>query len=203
MAEQDMSKVTSNDAGILSDEVFTAYQELLRESLGVDLTGGVYVVDELSNAVHSGNAYSVNLKATVTTGDSTSMLGRTGDKEVHFDHFTLSGSKGKFSIELFEAPTVTADGTPILSLNRHRASTNTASMSVYSGPTVTDNGTLMDDSTVYDTGGVGANVSQGQGGVDADWVLAANTEYLIVITNDDSTSTDFTGHFVWSERDPI
>lgn len=194
---------SNNDTHYFNDMQFRGIQEMIRESLLTDPTNGMYVVDELSNAVHNGNAFAVNASGTITTGASVYLLGKTGDKEVHFDHFHISVSKGLFAIDLYENPTITADGTPIVALNRKRNSANTPTMSTFSGSTITDNGTLLEEIIIYDTGGVGSNEQQGSGNVDADWILAPNTNYLFVLKNNDSTSTNFSGHFIWAERDVI
>jgi hypothetical protein len=76
-------------------------------------------------------------------------------------------------------------------------------MTVYGGSTITVNGTLLEEHTIYDTGGTGSHLTQGSGGIDADWLLKPNTDYQFIITNTDSTSVNYTARFIWAERDPI
>jgi hypothetical protein len=203
MPEMNIGKHTSNDNGILDVGYFNANQELLRESLLTDPSGGMYVVDKLSNAVHEGRAFAINSKGTITAGSTLRMHGRTGDKEVHFDHFHVATSKGFISLALYEAPTVTVLGSVVPALNRKRNSLIVPTMIVYGGSTITVNGTLLEEHTIYDTGGTGSHLTQGSGGIDADWILKPNTDYQFMITNTDSTSVNYTARFIWAERDPI
>lgn len=187
----------------LSTSYFRGQQELLRESLLTDPLGGMHVLDELSNAVHNGIAFSISASGTLAAGATDILLGRTGSQEVHFSNFSVNMSKGFFTIALYEAPTITSDGTPIASFNRKRSSSNTATMSTFAGTTVSNNGTLLEPVEIYDTGGQGSNTQFGVGVLSADWVLAPNTDYIIVLTNSDASATDYSGHFIWAERNPI
>jgi hypothetical protein len=205
--EMKPDKYTEGSHG-LSREYFKGQQELLRESLLTDPTGGMYVVNELQNAIHREEAFSIQSIGTIAAGATLNVLGRTGDKEVHFGPFRMSTSKGFMSITFYEAPTTTADGTPITSLNRKRDSLNTATLATFDSPTVTNNGLFLENTTIYDTGstGGGANSSfiQGNSSLDAYWVLKPNTDYLIAFQNTDVVDpVDYSVHFIWAERDPI
>jgi len=198
--EMDVSQHTSNDNQILSDGMFKAWQELLRESLLTDPDGGMYVVDELSHAVHEGRAFMVSTTGVIDSEASINMLGRTGDKEVHFAGFQISASDGNLSVHMYESPTTTADGTPVTIVARNRASSIVPTHKVFSGPTVTGVGTILEHSHVYSTGSQGAHLSAGQGALSEDWVLKPNTDYLIEITNDGAGDLNFVAKFIWAEH---
>lgn len=187
----------------LSKSYFQGQQELLRESLLTDPTGGMYVIDELSNAAHEGTAFSVSQDGTIAIGASAVMLGRTTDKEVHFHGFDIFASDGNFTVHLYEAPTTTADGTPVSAVNRRRNSPKVSTMSVFGAPTVTDNGLTLEHAHVFGTGSQGSHISGGIGGITADWVLKANTDYLIGIENLSGAILSYTANFIWAERDVI
>ena len=192
-------ETTNNNAGVFSDTLFKAYQEVIREAIASDPSGGTYIVDELSHAVHEGRAFTVSQEGTVAAGALVNMLGRTGDKDVHFQGFQVSASDGNISVRLYEAPTITADGTPIVIIARNRANSLVPTHTVFAGPTVTTPGTVLEHSHVYSTGSQGSHLSAGQGALSEDWVLKPNTDYLIQITNNGTVDLDFVAKFVWSE----
>ena len=197
--ETDVGQHTSNDNGIISDELFKAYQELIRESIASDPGGGTYVVDELSHAVHVGTAFTVSNTGTIAPAATISMLGRTGAKEVHFHGFQIAASDGNMSVHMYEAPTVTAEGTPIAIIARNRISDILPTHSVFAAPTVTDVGIMLEHSHVFSTGSQGSHLAGGAGALSEDWLFKPNTDYLIQITNDGSVDLDFLAKFVWSE----
>ena len=131
------------------------------------------------------------------------LLGRVGAKEVHFDHFHIDTSKGFITINLYEAPTVSVVGTPVPAANRKRSSLNTPTMLTYVSPITSANGLMLEETRLFDTGGQGSHLVQGSGGIDADWVLKSNTDYMFTITNNDSTAVTFSGHFIWAEREVV
>lgn len=201
--EMDTTERTSNDSGVLSDSHFKAYQELIRESMQSDPNGGIYVVDELSHGVHEGRAFVVSQDGSLLSGASLYMLGKVGAKEAHFHGFNISASDGDISVHLYENPTVTADGTPAVAVNKNRRSTNVATLEVFGGATVSSDGTVLEHDHTYGTGGVGSNTSGGTGALDEDWVLAPNTNYLVKIDNHGASTVEFTAKFTWSENDPV
>jgi len=198
--EMDVSKHSRNDNQILSKDLFNAYQELIRESIASDITGGTHVVDEFSHAVHNGDAYSVSSGGTIPGETTVYMLSLGGDKAIHFGEFSLATSKGLITLALYEDSIIEDNGTLLTPLNRNRESTNTATKFTYSGADVSDVGTLLEKSTIYDTGGVGSHNTQGFGSIDSQWVLSPDRVYVLAITNEDSTEVDFNGTFMWIEH---
>lgn len=194
---------SSNDTKVFSDKVFKVYQELLNESILIDPTNSIPVVSKSTNAVHKGEMFSINAEGILPAGESMYLLGVTADKEVHFNLFHVDTNQGNFKMELFESPTVTNVGGLISSLNRKRSSSNVATMLTYGGTVVTDGGILLDATQVFDTGGTGNHVIRGYGELGADWLLKTNTNYLIKFTNSDITDLNYSGTFIWAEKEPI
>ena len=199
----EIKKFSTNNTKVLSNKVFKVWQELIMESILIDPINAIPTVSKATNFVHNGEMFSINAKGTLGVGESIYLTGVTSDKEVHFNLFHINTSHGMFSIELYEDPTVTSLGVLIDAINRKRSSNNTNTMATYVGSTVSDVGTLLDITEIYDTGGTGSNVIKGYGELGVDWVLSANSTYLIKFTNNDSTSMDYTGNFVWAEKEPI
>ncbi len=89
-----------------------------------------------------------------------------------------SSNPGRF--EVFEGPTVTADGAPLDLINSDRESTNTPDLTINGDPTVTDDGTRI----VVDLVGGGQGIGR-TGGMNArsnEVILASSTLYLIKFT---------------------
>ena len=197
---------TTNDTHFFNELEYKGIVEVLREAILTDPIGGAISMDEFSNAVHEGIAFSISEDGQLAaTGgaDTHYFLGRTGSKEMHFAGFHMNASNGNFTVHLYEAPTLSADGTPVTPINRNRASATVSTVSAFFNPTVTSTGTFLEHDHTYDTGGVGSNLASGAGELTIDWVLAANTDYLIEIVNLNATTLDYTIKFQWAEREPI
>lgn len=165
-----------------------------------DLSGGLRVLSEIQSAVHDGLmfSYSIHDAVGLAAGSSLLLLGRVGTKQVHFDGFHINVSQGDLLVEFFEAPTVTNAGTLQTSRRRNRSNTTTATMAIYANPTVSANGTLLDDDLLLLVG-QGSNVLSGTASVEDGWVLKENTDYLIKITNNAASATTYNAKFAWHE----
>lgn len=171
----------------------------------IDLTGGVYVNDEVKHAVHNGDAYSFDYDTgAIGLAGNTSLyfMGVTGSKQVHFDEITAKFQKGGIRLWLYEAPITTANGTAQTPNNMNFASTNTSTMALYSAPTITSNGTKKEAQFLPITG-VGVNVSPSSGDFAGGRVLKQNTKYLFRIENIDSSACTFGINFVWHDDDTV
>lgn len=164
--EMDKSRHTENNT-VLSDSLFQAYQELIRESIASDPSGATFVIDPFGHAVHMGKAYSITTAGTIAGETTKYMLSLGGNKEVHFDKFRLTASNGNMTVALYENPTVTANGTLLTPMSRNRSDIQAATKFTYANPTVTTEGTLLDTANIYDTGSIGSHLAQGVGAIDA------------------------------------
>lgn len=86
-------------------------------------------------------------------------------------------------VELFEAPTTTADGTALTSRNNDRNSSNTATTLFYYDPTVTGDGTRIDVDVIGSDGANPAGADGGDMNRETEWLLKRNTSYLIKFTS--------------------
>lgn len=167
-----------------------------------DLTGGIYVNDESQHAIHSGDSYSFDYDGTLAGSTSLYFMGITGDKQVHFDEISGNFQKGGIRLWLYETPATTANGTAQTPANMNFASTNTTTLSLYSAPTITDNGTKK-LSRYFPLTGVGVNVIPQSGSIAGGRVLKANTKYLFRVENTDLTSCSFGINFVWHDDNTV
>lgn len=126
------------------------------------------------------------------------MLGKVGAIPVHFHGLSVTSNQGTLKIELFESPTVSANGTPYSPKNRNRISTRISSMAVFTAPTITSDGTKLMERIIPQVGG-GAHESGGDSGVVGEWVLKPNTDYIIKITNEATSTTTYGASFFYYE----
>jgi len=166
-----------------------------------DKLGLLGTTTELNTAIHEGKAYSLDKDGTIALESSISLLGRVSDKEIHFHSFGGNFQKGKIRISLYEAPTITADGTPITAqTNLNRNFADTSNMLLFDTPTVSDNGLKISGTFVPITGS-GANTESSSPSVAGGRVLKKNTDYLIVVENLDNASCAYGINFIWAEHD--
>lgn len=85
------------------------------------------------------------------------------------------------TLHIYEGPTVTDNGTPIPSINRNRNSTYEAASLVFDGAVVTDDGFELDSH--FTAGGSGPHATGGTDISFNEWIFKANTDYLIRPTN--------------------
>ena len=163
-----------------------------------DRLGYLATTDELTNEIHNGRAYAISSDGTIAAGQSMIILGKVGNREVHFHNINGEFSQGNIRITLFEAPTITSNGTPILGTNMNRTFSDTHTMSVFMTPTITANG-LKIGSIFFPLTGGGAHIAGASGGIASDRVLKKNTNYIIRIENVDNATVSLGANFIWSE----
>jgi hypothetical protein len=97
----------------------------------------------------------------------------------HLD-FEVSCDGGAL-VELFEAPTITGNGSTLAALNHNRNSSKTTDISAYYDATTSDDGTRL---SVYEigSGGGGPNNAPGKRSRDNEFILKADTSYIIKVT---------------------
>lgn len=168
----------------------------------VDPIGGIRVFNEHQASIHDGNAYTYSAYGTILAGASLVMIGRVKAKQVHFDGFSVHLSQGDTLLEFFESPAISAVGTQQNARRKNRAINNTATMLVYSGSTVTSDGTLILVSKPPLTGG-GAHIESAIDTIGEGWVLKENTDYMIRLTNQAASTTSYSVEFNWHESETI
>ena len=170
-------------------------------SAAIDLSGSVKTMTEFQSAVHNGSSFSYSANQIGLANNGTILLlGRTGLKQVHFDGLSIQVSQAPFRVQFYEAPTVTNVGTILASRRRNRQNANISQMQIYMTPTIMANGLLLDDDLSVQVS-QGAAKNSGTSSVDDGWVLKANTDYLIVMTNLSGTTINWSAKFTWHEPD--
>jgi len=176
------------------EKIFSLYNALntLMRGTNYDLDGAVTpyvdpfhhaltVLDEEHSKIHQSKMF--NIGARFTIADAAGVLDLLGVVPAglfpHFRSMVVSLDGGPFDIDFYEGTTVSALGTELLSYNANRNSAAIASMLVYSGPTVTTPGTLLEPVLAAGTRRTGATGGDGSN----EWILKESTNYMIRITN--------------------
>lgn len=155
-------------------------------------------IDFEHSKVHSGLLFSLSgVISSLAAGSTTYFHGLTDSRVVHFREGNVSATGAPIDIAFYEGATVSANGTELTALNRNRKSSNTPTLQTFSGPTVTDVGTLLEAGviTVSGPGKQSGNASL----FGTEWILKNATSYLIEITNNDNSAVDIYYNFFWYE----
>ncbi len=133
----------------------------------------------------------------VSDDASVYLLGKVGaDKNAHGD-FKVS-CEGKVYIELYEAPTITADGTPVTILSVNRQTLGTPASTLFHTPTIEADGTELNCSMVGTAG-----VAHGAGGTTAArcyFLFKKSQNYLLKVTNKKGGNADINVSYSWHEE---
>jgi hypothetical protein len=165
----------------------------------IDLTtGATTTIDYPHVEIHKGDHYFIKRWYDVTGAGTNLDFQLVTPDVVTWGHITtVVTTEAEFTVTVYEAPTITADGTPIPVYNRNRNSTNTSIMLAYGAPTVGATGTT--DIWSLKTGS-GAGISTGERRSDNEIMLKQNTRYLLRI-NKAATGTDWVDlEMTWYEH---
>jgi hypothetical protein len=159
----------------------------------VDSSGNIYQDAIISHCMPTVdiNHYFTHAGATFSNSDTDTVLQATfkdfliitpAVSESHLITFHMTSTQANAEVVIYEAPTTTANGTALTLFNKNRKSAKTAETLIYQDPTVTggSEGTQLDhDLIVGGKQGGGLDFSE----TGEEWVLAANTKYLIRYNN--------------------
>ena len=161
-----------------------------------DETGAISTVNELQRAIHRGRAFSISGKGSIAGANSQRFLFRVGAKDAHFMDALFDFAEGNIDLTIYEAPTVSANGTAKASVNLNRVPPiPAATVGAYLNPTVSANGTELEVVSIMPTTKAPASSALAAGRI-----FAANTDYLLVISNLNATgSTNFGYTLLWQE----
>ena len=154
-------------------------------------------VDSTTAHIHEGYAYDSSGSGTIPVAGYYAFLANVGSIPLHFHGLTVDVDAGPVTIDLIEAPTVSAAGSAYTPRNRNRAFTDTSGATVTMGATITG-GTVLFTHTIHAIGG-GAHTQGGEAGGQGEWVLKPNTYYALKITGADGTA--FNAKFFYYELD--
>ena len=156
----------------------------------------VTVISEPHRLAHDGFMFHASKKETgILNAGVEECLFITGTKPVHLNRWRVESGGGDIDIDIYEGATVSANGTALSVHCTNRLALNTALTTLYDGPTVTDDGTLIHSQWVPPTSsGIGQSADGAQAEAGEEWILAPNTNYLIRVTNNSGDTIS-----IWEE----
>lgn len=150
---------------------------------------------------HSNGWISSHLFTSVASSASAYFHIKVGSTMNPHGNFTVSTEAG-VTVEFFENPTLTGDGTALSENCLNRQNPSTADTSCFHTPTVTADGTLLETGLIgtANTGVTDIGDTQTDRGY---WVLKKNEDYLIKVTNEDQAAKDIAIAYIWHEHATI
>jgi hypothetical protein len=146
----------------------------------VDVSKALKVIDLEHSKIHQGYGWNVSIESgSISSAASFYVLFRVTDGSPHLRSYGVTVSDAPVTVRLFENPTVTATGAEAAIRNRKRSATDVNGIEVYTGPTVTADGTLLETDLLPSGGNkVGGNT----GSFYEEWILEEG-DYVLKITN--------------------
>jgi hypothetical protein len=102
------------------------------------------------------------------------------------------------TVGLYEAPTLSADGTALPAYNMRRDATTPATVLAWRTPTVSADGTELDVKVIPGAAGV-VGLQAGEYDPDREWILKKSTHYLIKVDNTSGLSNLGVITAIWRE----
>lgn len=165
-------------------------------------TRGIVNVDSEHWWIHAGRGFSFNkYYATLGAGATYYHYIKCNDQEVHARSISYAIEDGPADVFIYEAPTVTADGTPITPINQNRKFGNGSGILMYEAPTVSVAGTLLSQGFLPAAGGPPGHSAGLSGGlyIPVEYVLEPSETYLYAITNNNASAIAFSFSTFWYE----
>lgn len=157
-----------------------------------DLSGALINISLEHSKIHQGIGWEVSIETgNIASGTNYYILFRTAaGYRPHLRSYDFIATDAPITIRLFESPTTSTNGDNVIARNRNRNYTDTNGVTVYTQPTVTNDGTLLETDYLASAGNkIGGNA----GSFYEEWVLKPSTDYVVKITN--GSNNTVTGFF--------
>jgi len=162
----------------------------------VDQYGYVVDIAPPHHQTHKGRLFTRCYRSQDVAANGTLvMLFKTSDQITHGQYLVATGNKS--FISLYEAPTISDNGTELSPTNMNRRSSYQTTVKVFHTPTVSDNGDFLCGMFIpagKNSAGTGAALATRR-----EWLTKANTDYLVVIRNEGTSAADLFIDFDWYE----
>jgi hypothetical protein len=181
-------KVFRQDLSVLS------WPDLLTNA--TDISGAIIQINLEHSKIHKGNGWEVSIETgSISQGANFDVLFKVNEGRPHLRQYGATVSDSPATIRLYEAPTVTADGTEQTTRNRNRSQSDLNGVQVYTGPTVTGTGTRLETVSIPSGGNkIGGNI----GSFYEEWILNEGM-YLLRLTNGSNSSITAVINAFWYE----
>lgn len=162
------------------------------------VTGAVQGIEWEHSRIHSGRGFSyVDRVDNLANGSSFYwQLDNPAANYAHLRQISVAADGAPVEVRLFEAPTITGNGTQGSPKNLNRVSVNAANLDVYRSTTVSADGEELDFMLIPGSRSVGGS---GTEGVETEWILAPGTKYAIKLTNTSGGASDIGLRLFWYE----
>lgn len=110
---------------------------------------------------------------------------------IHLREYLFVSTEGDAQLTLFEAPTITSDGTLCTTRNNNRASLKVERFQVFAGANIPTDGDQLEHDLLVGGKRSGGSVSP----VTTEWILAGNTNYIFKYVNNASQPDDVSFNF--------
>ena len=143
-------------------------------------------IDYAHQKTHEGRYFSGGFyNSSVANGANHDVLIQNGAQSFHMRFDCSAG--GDSTIRFYEATTFSVAGSAVTMSNHNRSSAKTFVGTVTSTPTITTAGNQI-NGIEFIPGGIKNQVVGGSGGFANEFILLANTNYLIRVTNDSGSA---------------
>jgi hypothetical protein len=160
----------------------TSFRDLDNHNVEViaDRSGGAVIVDLEHHRIHRGQAFQFIAFPVLDGTTPAYRLFRTGSKVLHFKEIVATSEKTDFVLELYEGPTISNTGTEVNNkISFNRISNEDCELTIFTSPTVTADGFLLDKYYLPGGEAPGGNFSGESQSSEWEFVLKPNTDYLI------------------------
>lgn len=173
-----------NGSPIQIEEVVIDSNNVVSQKLFDEKTLAAVIIESDHHEIHEGDTYLVSYKtpdaSPLADNGTVSFVITTSSLEIHLVYDHACGGDSEF--ELSEAPIVTAaTGTALTPQNKNRNFPNVNVTTVLRDPTITNIGTLLENT--FEPGGTGPQATGGIGGSRNEWILKPTTKYMLRVTN--------------------
>ena len=155
------------------------------QSLVTDsIVGALATIDIIHHETHEGKTFLATFfSASYNSGTTMQILLRTAAKYAHLTVYAASGGDARLTFG--EAPTVTLVGSVLGMFNMNRPNVIAPTVLAYHTPTTAGGLALLDELMPGGRGGssTGATVRP-----QSEWILKANTDYVLTLTNLSTTA---------------
>lgn len=187
-------KIKQGSNTLAGDPVVQGEDQILggNQPLPVDRSGRyIPIIAEEHSRIHEALGFTCTGKATVANGANFDILIKNpADNFPHFRFYAISSENAPADIFLYEATTVSADGSACNVYNNNRNSANTSNPSLFTGPTVTGVGTEIEYSLIAGSKQIGGSAES----ITVEWNLKPNENYMVRYTNNSGQNSTIGFH---------
>jgi hypothetical protein len=144
-------------------------------------TNATNTVDYAHHEIHAGSTFKVPVCDQLLADDGTLNIMVTTPNTTKWGHMIWDASCGGNAVVRLTKNPTTSGGSSFTPINKNMNSATASTVTVKTGVTVTDDGTVLDCKIV--PGGTGGNASGGGAEVRDEWIMEQNQIVLLQVSN--------------------